>query len=259
VLSVPLALVALLTVAPPSAAEAEKCLKAAYPGVVCQVTAKHVVFCDGQKVPYEDGVTTKSHTARLETADVAEQLEQAYRVGPMKAPPAVDEEPGRIRSQAFFQAVYGKGRKAVARRTAKVRFMPRSGGPKLRMSTVGAVHDKLAAVGRALDRLPRAMRTMAAKVSGTFVHRHIRGTQRLSAHSYAIAIDVAVSKSDYWKWRKPDKTTGRYRYRNRIPAQIVEAFERHGFIWGGKWYRFDTMHFEYRPELVHPACQRPTR
>jgi hypothetical protein len=29
----------------------------------------------------------------------------------------------------------------------------------------------------------------------------------------------------------------------------VEIFERHGFIWGGKWGHFDTMHFEYRPEF----------
>jgi hypothetical protein len=32
--------------------------------------------------------------------------------------------------------------------------------------------------------------------------------------------------------------------------EIVDVFERHGFIWGGKWYHFDTMHFEYRPELI---------
>jgi hypothetical protein len=28
------------------------------------------------------------------------------------------------------------------------------------------------------------------------------------------------------------------------------VFEKHGFIWGGKWYHYDTMHFEYRPELL---------
>jgi hypothetical protein len=21
-------------------------------------------------------------------------------------------------------------------------------------------------------------------------------------------------------------------------------------VWGGKWWHFDTMHFEYRPELI---------
>ncbi len=32
--------------------------------------------------------------------------------------------------------------------------------------------------------------------------------------------------------------------------QIVRIFEKHGFIWNGYWYHFDTMHFEYRPELL---------
>ena len=39
-------------------------------------------------------------------------------------------------------------------------------------------------------------------------------------------------------------------YRNRIPWEIVEVFEKHGFVWDGKWYHFDTMHFEYRPEII---------
>ena len=32
--------------------------------------------------------------------------------------------------------------------------------------------------------------------------------------------------------------------------EVVEIFEKYGFIWGGKWYHYDTMHFEYRPELL---------
>lgn len=35
-----------------------------------------------------------------------------------------------------------------------------------------------------------------------------------------------------------------------MPMQIVDAFERHGFTWGGRWNHYDTMHFEYRQELV---------
>ena len=30
--------------------------------------------------------------------------------------------------------------------------------------------------------------------------------------------------------------------------------EAEGFIWGGRWYHYDTMHFEYRPELLDDAC-----
>ena len=44
-------------------------------------------------------------------------------------------------------------------------------------------------------------------------------------------------------------------YRNKIPMEIVDIFEKHGFIWGGKWYHYDTMHFEYRPELLPEQTQ----
>lgn len=48
----------------------------------------------------------------------------------------------------------------------------------------------------------------------------------------------------------PDKgETVRMAYRNRIPPEVVRVFERHGFIWGGRWYHYDTMHFEFRPEF----------
>ncbi|MCL2443985.1 MAG: M15 family metallopeptidase [Treponema sp.] len=30
----------------------------------------------------------------------------------------------------------------------------------------------------------------------------------------------------------------------------MKTFESQGFIWGGKWQLFDTMHFEYRPEIL---------
>jgi hypothetical protein len=46
------------------------------------------------------------------------------------------------------------------------------------------------------------------------------------------------------------------RFVNRIPLEIVAIFERHGFIWGGKWSHYDTMHFEYRPELLDAGQPR---
>jgi len=35
-----------------------------------------------------------------------------------------------------------------------------------------------------------------------------------------------------------------------MPWEIIRIFEKHGFIWGGKWYHYDTMHFEYMPEIL---------
>jgi hypothetical protein len=72
----------------------------------------------------------------------------------------------------------------------------------------------------------------------------------LSAHSSGIAIDINPDFSDYWRWSDERGHEGSIQYRNRLPNEIVEIFERHGFIWSGKWYHYDTMHFEYRPELL---------
>ncbi len=48
----------------------------------------------------------------------------------------------------------------------------------------------------------------------------------------------------------PAAARGKHPFRNRIPLGIVTICEKHGFIWGGTWYHGDTMHFEYRPELL---------
>ncbi|MFI3257747.1 MAG: M15 family metallopeptidase, partial [Spirochaetales bacterium] len=34
------------------------------------------------------------------------------------------------------------------------------------------------------------------------------------------------------------------------PQQVVKVFEKYGFIWGGVWDIYDTMHFEYKPECI---------
>jgi hypothetical protein len=68
-------------------------------------------------------------------------------------------------------------------------------------------------------------------------------------HAWGAAIDINTAQGDYWRGHRSG--TGDTGYRNRIPIEIVEIFERHGFIWGGKWSHYDTMHFEYRPELLN--------
>ena len=92
------------------------------------------------------------------------------------------------------------------------------------------------------------------KSSGTFYWRTVRGAKRQSAHSYGIAFDIGVDHSDYWLWKNAGaQETDHVKYANRIPLEIVEIFQRHGFIWGGAWYHFDTMHFEFRPEILRFA------
>ena len=91
--------------------------------------------------------------------------------------------------------------------------------------------------------------------AGTFNWRKIAGTERRSNHSFGTAIDLNVNKAAYWRWQTPAQLTTFSR--KNWPNEIVEAFERHGFIWGGKWWHFDTMHFEYRPEIIAYAKANP--
>jgi len=103
-----------------------------------------------------------------------------------------------------------------------------------------------------LDKLPQRFLAYLRPTQGTYNCRAIAGTNRYSAHRFGIAIDIAGAHSHYWAWSKPE-ANGRFPYKNEIPREIVHIFEKHGFIWGGKWYHYDTMHFEYRPELIVPA------
>jgi hypothetical protein len=86
--------------------------------------------------------------------------------------------------------------------------------------------------------------------------RQIAGTQRMSYHSWGLAVDIQPKrlsgKAIYWLWemeRNKDWMLVPLENRWNPPLQVIEAFEKEGFIWGGKWPVYDNMHFEYRPEL----------
>jgi predicted esterase len=166
-----------------------------------------------------------------------------YRTGAIR--PILDpgEDPGRERDEAFFDATYGSSAKDVEAALVPVTV----NGQVLR------VHRKIEApFRRVAARLTEAIRaepSLGPKLTsfgGTFNWRPIAGTTRRSAHAWGIAIDLDPVTSDYWRNDSLEKPT----WRNRLPQAIVDAFEAEGFIWGGRWYHYDTMHFEYRPELL---------
>jgi hypothetical protein len=228
------------------------CLVVAYPGIVCSVAENIVHFCDGTTLPFDDG-RSKTHQEQLVSPDLQDQLHIPYRRS--DAPPELDEEAGRIRYDPFFKKLYGASSQEVLAQITKLRWFPSSSRRFVRFSATAGAASALAAVAKELALLPRKLRKHIKKAPQTFVWRKIRKTDRLSPHSFGIALDISVQWSDYWQWQKADKH-GRFQYRNRIPLEIVQIFEKHGFIWGGRWYRFDTMHFEYRPELLIQGCQK---
>ena len=231
-----------------------RCLLKAYPKQICSVKKNTLIWCDGTKMTYDDGRKKPDFDALLNQADLRDQMSMRYPAGkkyPVPLPKNFD--PGRVRYEPFFRKMYGNSLRAVYRKTRVIRWMPKSVNRKVRITTVNGVDRKLEAVSRDLEKLEPGLHKYVNKLGGTLNWRTISGTKRLSMHSFAIAIDINLKYSNYWKWARRKRGQG-VRYRNRVPMEIVEVFERHGFIWGGKWYHYDTMHFEYRPEYLQPGC-----
>ncbi|MBN1696105.1 MAG: M15 family metallopeptidase [Spirochaetales bacterium] len=225
-------------------------LKKTYPDQIESVTPEGLMFFDGEFMAYDDEVNGKDFEAMLDSPDLEDQMSFPYPRGRSYTVPIPENvDPGRIRYEPFFKKIYGKTKDEVTGHLVTIRWMPRTSNIPLKVTTVNDVHKRLLEISAECDRLPEDLKPMVSKPGGSFCYRNIRKTNRLSMHSFGIAIDITVRYSDYWLWDEPD-SSGLYAYKNRIPLDIVEIFEKHGFIWGGKWYHYDTMHFEYRPELL---------
>jgi hypothetical protein len=216
-------------------------LRRAYPDVIRACRGNTVEWSNGRTTVYDDG-KRKSFDVALNHPDLEDMFRYRYPRGAngYGKSPAKNFDPGRIRYEPLFRSMYGNSPAAVRKNLTTVRWF----GQNVRVTKCNGVAAHLRAVARELKRNPR-LRKYLTPIGGTFKWRKIAGTNRLSVHSFGAAIDINVKYSAYWRWSK-----GAYRYQNKIPLEIVKAFERHGFIWGGKWYHYDTMHFEYRPELL---------
>ena len=227
----------------------------AYPEHLERIDGNALVWRDGTRMTIDDGRSGKGLEQMLDDPDIDDMLAIPYRQTPVPSvlPPAIDSDPGRVRHRAFFGKMYGDcANGTVAPNLVEITWMAGVKPQKLKVTRVNGVAEKLAAVSRDLEKLPADMHRHLVPSAGTYVCRPIAGTERTSPHGLGIAIDIAVPTSDYWRWSK-EGPRGRPVYKNRIPIEIVDIFEKHGFVWGGRWFHYDTMHFEYRPELLPPG------
>ena len=228
-------------------------LVAAYPDHLAGHDGKVLVWKDGTRMPISDD-REKTFLQMLDDPDILNQFAIPYPLGAAVKMPSLNEDPGRIRYEPLFRKMYGDCRKGeVASRLKPVAWMPKRGGGTVRVTSVNGVDRKLAEVVKDLEQLPANMTQYLVPSAGTYNCRTIVNTTRLSVHAFAAAIDINTKFTDYWEWSKGKG--GPLTWRNRIPGAIGEIFEHHGFIWGAKWYHFDTMHFEYRPEIIALARQ----
>jgi hypothetical protein len=233
-------------------------LVAAYPDFLEGHEDNAVIWRDGTRTRFDDG-REKSFMERLVDPDLEDQFYVDYPRGLRGVPPLENVDPGRVRYQPFFEKMYGNCKQdsaAVSANLQEVVWLPENNGRTLRATRINGVADALQQVSNKLDKLPQRFMKYLRPSAGTYSCRTIAGTERFSVHAFGAAVDINAKYGDYWRWsgaEAGDPLT----YRNRIPWEIVEIFEQHGFIWGGKWYHYDTLHFEYRPELLNASTPAP--
>ncbi|MGA2381284.1 MAG: M15 family metallopeptidase [Spirochaetia bacterium] len=161
------------------------------------------------------------------------------------------------RSEVFLERLFRAGSRAeTLHRIERVDFLGFS--VQVHERIAGALREvaRDCEAARSSDSRTAAFLAGLAEIDG-FNFRDVAGTLARSYHSYGLAVDLIprsyAGKIPYWRWvmDKDDRWWATpYERRWSVPQPVVAAFERHGFVWGGKWLFFDAMHFEYRPEIL---------
>ena len=209
-----------------------------YPSIV-DYEDNLLFFSDIDSLEYHDYIK-KSFEEKLKNPSIKDMVSLKYPAFKDITLPPKNYDAGRFRNEELFKKLYGENKKEIQNNLVKLEWID---GTTILFNKKQNASIQLQKVINELKTLPKKYKKYLSPIGGTFNFRYIKDTKRLSAHSFGIAIDLNVANSNYWKW---DKT---YKFQNKIPKEIVYIFEKYGFIWGGRWYHYDTMHFEYRPEL----------
>jgi hypothetical protein len=221
-------------------------------GVIFQ--GNDAVFTLGEHaIHFQDGrMLGEGH---LGEADQYEPFFYRYSLNPLKAPPPLEDTPGQ--STDVLEVLFGRTEAEIRLNCESVTFLKR----RLFVNTVvmeplRAVEGEILAAAKRDPEVARWIESL--EIAFSFMDKGIAGSSSRSYHSWGLAVDLVPDsyhgKQVYWRWSRVYNREGWGKIplaeRWHPPQAVVEAFERHGFVWGGKWAHFDTIHFEYRPEIL---------
>ncbi|MES2965078.1 MAG: M15 family metallopeptidase [Bdellovibrionota bacterium] len=223
---------------------------------------KSVACSDGRSLGFFD---------RVDDMDVTSIFMFRYLEGNSPLPEVrMHHDAGRLRVEELLMNVYGHDESAARTQLVKVKILgqtvpfSKSLGAAKALETIDRELTVLMKTDPAVKKFLEPFTSKKEEIY-TFFWRVVSGTNRLSAHSFGVAIDLLTNVGpQYWLWDEradnPERAKqGEQAYRNihfipkgapRWNQKVVDVLERNGFVWGGKWNHYDTMHFEYRPELV---------
>ena len=205
--------------------------------------------------PQGDRRSAAARLARLGDRDQFESIFYRYPLEWMTEVPQLKEEP--VYSRDFLDLLFGQTEVENRSNSRSATFLDhRMFVNSLLVEPLMAVERDIRATALTDQAVARWIEEM--DITYSFIRRDIAGTQTRSYHAYGLAVDLVPlsyeGKHMYWRWSRVHNREGWSRIplsrRWTPPQAVVEAFERHGFVWGGKWSRFDNIHFEYRPEII---------
>ncbi|NFV12852.1 M15 family metallopeptidase [Clostridium sporogenes] len=226
------------------------CLMMAYgdyiENIKCENDKTYIIMKSGKKILYDDK-KEKSFEEKIYNSDIQDMMEQIYPLETTGELMDKNFDPGRFREYSLLEDIYGnssneiqKNLKTIHTPYGTVQFNNKAKGADSLKAVLYELHGKH----------NNKINSHVSPLNGTFNYRHIAGTNLLSPHAFGIAIDLVRDNRDYWKWATEKQGAERLA---SYPKEIVETFEKNNFVWGGKWNHFDTLHFEYRPEIIMKA------
>lgn len=213
-----------------------------------------VVFeMGGRKIHFRDGRMLDAE--RLDEGATCDPVFYDYPLGPLTEALPVEERPTYCTH--WQEGLFGHTEGEIREHGTAARFLDH------RLFVNELLVDPLAAVERDIEAAARsdaAVRRWVDElwITYSFIDREIAGTDTRSQHAWGFAIDLIPRSYDgkavYWRWSRALDRQGWSRVplegRWSPPRRVIEIFEEHGFVWGGKWGYFDTVHFEYRPAIL---------
>lgn len=228
----------------------------AYGALLDSVTSAEgdvVFFAGGRAVHFQDG--------RLLGRDELEQAEDfssqfyPYSFEPLSEPPVLTE--GLAHSTALQEILFGTTETQIRRHCTSVTFLDhRMFVNSISVESLRAVEEEIRDAAAGDPAVAAWIREL--QITYSFITRDVAGSDGRSLHGWGLAVDLVPAsyggKHVYWRWSRVFNRQSWHEIpvsaRWSPPQPVIEAFERHGFVWGGKWPRFDTIHFEYRPEIA---------
>ena len=229
----------------------------AYAPLIDSVTygGEDVVFALGSRpIHFQDGRMLEE--GRLDRREDCDPIFYRYSLEPLTEPPPLSEETATYCTDTL-ESLWGRTDAQIRSHGRSITFLDH------RMFVNDLLVDPLAGVERDVREAATGDPSVATwinemDITYSFIDRGIAGSPTRSHHAWGMAIDLVPSsyggRAVYWQWSRVFDREGWHRIplerRWSPPQAVIEIFERHGFVWGGKWTHFDNIHFEYRPEIL---------